>query len=538
MRMMPSTREPQTVPGLHGIALALASLLAGAVHAQVSGTTSSPASELPSASSASASGSGGAASSQRRSFYVEPRVAATTTFTDNTYLDDKRKQSDNITQLTTGVRAVSEGGRVRGYFDYSLNKLIYSQASERSQTQNLLSANGTAELVDNWAFLDLTASISRQAISAFGTQSVPGVSNPNSTEVSSLRLSPYVRGKTFNQLNYEARYSKYVSKSKSEQASDQDSSDLLMRLGSDPVVGRLSWSADLTRQDLDYSRGRDTQSERARAVLTYTVSPQLGMYLIGGRERNNFVSLEKESHSSSGLGVNWSPSERTRLSAEAENRFFGHTHRISAEYRTPRTSWKYTDSKDVSTNTGAGTFGTIGTLYDLYFSLFSSIQPDPILRAQMVMAFLQANGLSPNAPTNSGFLSSGPTVQRRQDLSFGLSGARDTLTVIAARTESTRLSAVVAPDDLALSPIVKQRTLSVNYSHRLTPQTSLNLLATHQRTAGDSSTLGSTLKSYNVSVTSRLGLKLTGTLGARRVVSDSALPYHENAVTGSINVQF
>lgn len=538
MRTMPSTLEPLNLPGLHGIALALVSLLAGAAHAQVSGGSSQPSSELPSGGAASAGATGGPQATQKRALYVEPRVAATTTFTDNGYLDDKRKQSDNITQLTAGVRAVSEGGRVRGYFDYSLNKLLYANATERSQTQHQLGANGTAELVDNWAFVDLTASISRQAISAFGTQSVPGVSNPNSTQVSNLRLSPYVRGKTFNQLNYEARYTKFVSRSQSEQASDQDNTDLSLRLGSDPVPGRLSWNADLTRQELDYSRGRDTQSERARGVLTYTVGPQLGIYAIAGRERNNFVSLDKESHSSSGVGVNWTPSERTRVSAESERRYFGQSHRISAEYRTPRTSWKYTDSKDVSTNNTGGSFGSIGTLYDLYFNLFSSIQPDPILRAQMVMAFLQANGLSPNAPTNSGFLAAGPTVQRRQDLSFGLSGARDTLTLVAARTESTRLSGVLTPDDLALSPVVKQRSLSVNYSHRLTPQTSLNLLATHQRTAGDSATLGSTLKSYNVAVTSRLGLKLTGTLGARRVVSDSALPYHENAITGSINVQF
>ncbi|HSV52385.1 MAG TPA: hypothetical protein VLJ57_09730, partial [Burkholderiaceae bacterium] len=91
----------------------------------------------------------------------------------------------------------------------------------------------------------------------------------------------------------------------------------------------------------------------------------------------------------------------------------------------------------------------------------------------------------------------------------------------------------------SLSPVVQQRSFTASYAHRLTPQTSLNVIATHQRTNGATGLQGSTLKSYNVSVSSRLGLKVTGSVGARHVTfSGSAAPYTENAVTGSLNVQF
>ncbi len=57
------------------------------------------------------------------------------------------------------------------------------------------------------------------------------------------------------------------------------------------------------------------------------------------------------------------------------------------------------------------------------------------------------------------------------------------------------------------------------------------------KTMGAAGQLGNSLKSLNVSVSSRLGLKVTGTLGAPRYLTDST-PIPKNAVTGSLNVQF
>jgi uncharacterized protein (PEP-CTERM system associated) len=549
--MKPRTQVPQPATGRQGIAPAhslaplfvslLAIGLVQVAHAQ--GTGGSPASSTTD-SSAAAPAAGAAATQQpssgRRAYYIEPRVSATQTFTDNVELMDSKKRADSITQATVGVRAASESGRIRGFFDYSLSKQLYARTHEKNTTNNSLNAFGTAELVDKWAFVDVNANISRQAISAFGTQSLDRNNvNSNSTEVANFRISPYVRGRALSELNYEARYTVAGTRSRSSQASDIDETDALFRIGSDPAVGKLSWSADLSRQEADYSLGRDTQADRLRLVLTYSINPQLNVYGIAGRESNNYASVDKESHSSGGAGLNWALSERTRVALEAENRFFARTHKISFEHRTPRTVWKYVDSKDVTTNPGQGATGTIGTLYDLFFAQFASIQPDPILRAQMVNAFLQANGLNPNAPSAGGFLASGVTLQRRQDLSLALLGVRDTVTIIAGRSSVSRIEgAPVVGDDLSFAPGVDQRNFTVSYARRLTPDSSLNVLAGHQRTAGAAGLQGNTLKTVNVSLSSRLGLKVSGTVGFRRSVFDGLSPYTENAVTGSLSMQF
>jgi uncharacterized protein (PEP-CTERM system associated) len=552
-RTTPSSQVSKSAIGLNGVALDGVRLTGWAwvpvfvagwmgmtgVSAQVQ--DASTMQDSSAAANSTGRGGAGAQTTGRRGVYFEPRVSGSEVLTDNSNLSNANKRSESITTLTAGVRAGSDSGRIRGYFDYSLNKLIYSRSQDKNSTQNSLNTFGSAELVDNWAFIDASANISRQAISAFGTQTPDGsLINSNSTEVANYRISPYVRGRAFGALNYEARYMVAGTRSKSTAASDMNQNEASVRVGSDSSFSRFSWSADFSHQEVDYSLGRDTESDRLRVILNYALSPQLGVYAIAGQENNNYATVNKESHGSGGAGVNWRLSERTKVGAEFERRFFARTHRITFEHRTPRTIWRYLDTKDVTTNPSQGALGTIGTLYDLFFAQFASIQPDPILRAQMVNAFLQANGLNPNAPAGSGFLASGVSVQRRQDLSVALLGVRDTITFLASRSQNQRLDGVVTTgDDLSLAPSVEQRSLSVSYSHRLSPDSSLNVVASHQKTPGAAGLAGSTLKTVNVSVSSRLGLKVTGTLGARRAVFDGASnPYTENAVTGTLNVQF
>jgi uncharacterized protein (PEP-CTERM system associated) len=551
-RMMPRKQIPHTDTGQKSVAQVFslapffvglcAAGLACTAGAQVTGGETSASIPDASAAGTRAAATTQQPSSGKRAQYIEPRVSVSQTFTDNVELSDANKRADSITQLSAGIRAVSDGGRIRGYFDYSLSKALHARATEKSSTTNALNAFGTAELVDKWAFVDVNGTISRQSLSAFGTQTLePTTSNANSTEVANYRISPYVRGRALGTLNYEARYTAAITRTKSNTASDIDQTDASFRIGSDSVPGKLNWSVDLSSQDTEYSLGRDVQADRLRLVLNYSINPQLGVYAIAGRESNNYASFNKESHGSGGAGVNWAVSDRTRLGAEAENRFFARTHKISFEHRTPRTIWKYVDGKDVTTNAGqgAGGLGSIGSLYDLFFAQFASIQPDPILRAQLVNAFLQANGLNPNAPSTGGLLSSEVMVQRRQDLSLALLGARDTVTFLASRTASSRIEGVPRTgDDLALTPSLDQRNFTVSYARRLSQDASLNVLAGLQKTAAAAGLAGNTLKTVNVSLSSRIGLKVTGSVGFRRAVFDGSTPYTENAVFGSLSAQF
>ncbi|ABD68412.1 conserved hypothetical protein [Rhodoferax ferrireducens T118] len=477
----------------------------------------------------------------RRLVSVVPRISISEVLTNNVGLSSTNPQADQITQISPGILVNVAGARVHAYFDYSRNELFYAQDSSSQKSQNALNTFGTLEVIDNWAFLDFSGNISQQSISAFGAQSVDNTSiNPNRTEVSTYRLSPYVRGLLGSVANYEARYSRTVTSSDAAIGRGVTTVDAVAKVGADRAFGNLGWSADASQQTADYSAGRPTESERLNLGLSYAVTPQLSVSARAGRETNNYTSLDKQNYDTSGVGVNWAPSERSKLSASLDHRPFGDAHSVSFEHRTARTAWRFSDSKDVSTTPGQTGLSSLGSVYDLLFSQFASLEPDETKRAQLINAYLQTNGISPNTPVISSFLTSSVSLQRRQDLSFVLLGVRDTVTFAVTRSENRRLDTVTTGvDDFTTAPLVHQRGFSFNYAHRLTPGYSLGVLASQQDTTGELSLQDSRLRLLSIQLTGKVGKNAAASVGVRRVVYSSfTAPYGETAITVSLNVQF
>ncbi len=537
--------------GLLGMtALAQAQLAdgGGALSSGSSATTGSASSAGSTGSTGASSGAGGklGAIGGTRFVAVTPRVDIDTLWTDNARLRSGGRTSDLVTTIRPGVQLAANGERLKAQVDYSLAQIYHIRDSSLNRTQNSLRAQGSLEAIDNFAFVDFGSTISQETISAFGTQSGNDSSfNSNRTEVATYLLSPHVRGKLGDWAMYQARYTRQASRSKSALANDQDISSITAMLSGDSQRRAFSWSVDVSHVELDYNTGRLFESDRVRAVLGYPVTPQLQLAVIPGWESNNFASVsgEKEGHATYGGRVNWNPSNRTSLSALLEKRFFGQAHQLSFEHRTPRTAWRATDVRDVTTQENQLGRVRLGSLYDLLFTQFAGIEPDPVRRAQLVQGFLLANNLNGNTNVDMGFLGSGVSLNRRQELSFTLLGRRDTFTVLAAKSQSSRLlqtsAGLTAAGDLSNSSKVRQQGISLIYSRRLSPVTTFNVLASQVKSSGDVAVQTSTLRVLNLSASTRLGQHMTGTVGVRRSqFNNSLIPYSESAVTGALSVQF
>lgn len=440
---------------------------------------------------------------------VEPRVTVSETFTDNVRLNDTAKQSEQITEITPGIRINLSGGRVKTYLDYAASQVLYAQKASPNRQLNALTTYGSLEAIDDWAFIDFSGSISQQAISAFGTQSIDNTSlNANRAEVSSYRLSPYVKGRFGNAANYEARYSRTLSANSASGGAGSAVADGTVRLGGGSAFRSLGWTADASRQSVSYTSGRPTESDQVNLGLTYELTPQFSLLGGVGQEANNYTSLNKQSTGTNSIGVAWRPSERTSLSARLSNRSFGEAHQFGFEHRTARTSWKFSDTRDVSSTPGQASV------------LLDSSTPVPTVVSQ--------------------FLTSALSLQRSQNLSFALLGVRSTLTFTATRSDINRLDTISsAQDDLSTASQIGQRGFSVSVQHRLTPDYSLTAQASQQTTTGSTRAQESQVRSFNLGLTGRVGQKTTATVGARHVVSEGGtVPYTENALTGQLNVQF
>ena len=476
----------------------------------------------------------------RPSLIIVPRVSISETWTDNVRLSTNDRQSELITVLSPGIRISANRGRLKGYFDYALNARYFAQNTAGADIQNALTAFGTLEAVENWAFVDLNAGISQQSVSALGTPLVGSTAiNGNQNESATVRVSPYVRGRLASAVDYEARYSLTVNRNKSAAVSDADSRDGSIRLGGRGAGGRLGWSLAAQQQNTSYRAGRSTESDLVTAALTYTILPQVNLSVSGGQESNNFTTVNKQSSGTFGYGVSWIPSETTSFSASRESRRFGESFSLSAAHRTARTAWRFTDSRSIA-NPAAQNGLVPGSAFDTFFNQFAGTEPDPVKRATLVNSFLQANGIDPNSSVTTPFATSAVSVVRRQDLSFSLLGIRDTVTFIATRSESSRLDSLsLAVDDLSNGAVVRQSGLSVSYSHRLTPISSMSVLVSTGQLSDSLGLRDNSNRLLNLSFSTRLGLKATAAVSARHVVFDSSTsPYTESAITGTVNLQF
>jgi uncharacterized protein (PEP-CTERM system associated) len=472
----------------------------------------------------------------RRTYAIESSAAITETITDNGNLS-ANKRADLVTQPSIGLRASANSARLRGFLDYSLSGLVYANETARNDLLNALSAFATGTLVENRVFVDVGGSISQQAISPFGTQAADSaLANPNRTEVSTFSVSPYARGRLGNFAEYEARVSYAATRSNAVATSDQDTSSAQLRIGSGTALTKLGWSAQASHTEIDYSLGRRTEDDVARGVLSWAITPELSVGAIAGRESNNYVSLNKDTHTISGFNAKWKPSERTTFSAERENRFFGESHAVTFTHRTARTTWSFSDVRDVSTNPGQPTLGSRGTAFDALFQLYAKVEPDPIARQLLVNEVLRINNTSPASPPFGAFLTSAVTLQRAQNLSFALLGLRDTLTFTASKSQNEQLDAVTPLNDFSL---LRQRGLAVDLAHRLTPISTVSLNALYQRASGSLAVQTTTLKSIAAAWSARLGRRTDLALGARHAVFDSSSsPYDETAVYGTLRLQF
>ena len=495
---------------------------------------------------------------------IVPRISVSETYTTNALLSNANQRSDLITQISPGIRISSNGGRIRGSLDYALTQQLYANNSSRHRSQNALTAAGTVEAIDNWAFVDFSGSIGQQAISAFGAPAGDGSAvNSNSTETAVFRLSPYVRGRFGSAAEYEARYSLSTSRSGAVARSDVNSSDLALRLNGTGGRQGLGWSLTGDHQTIDYSAGRSTSSRRLNGYLSYPINDKWGVYVKAGTESSDFLvannqnqnftavgvnftpndeaqfSIDRDSRGSTGLVLKWAPSRRTSVSVTRERRLFGDTQTIALAYRTANTAWTFSQSKGAVTNTGLSVGAPTQSLYDTLLAQFSAGETDPVRREQFG-AFLIANGIRPANTAIGGFLTSALSLQNHQQLSFALFGARNTISVIATRSSNTRLdTASVSVDDLSRSGVVRQNGVVVNLSHRFTPASVLNLAASSQNASGSAGQAGTSTKSVNVNLSTRLTKDTTASIGARRVIFDSSTaPYNETAVVGNVNVQF
>lgn len=490
-----------------------------------------------------------------RAWIIKPRVSLTETLTDRANVGGAvvGEQTDLITTLAPGIQIQANSARLKASLDYTLRALVYANNADFNTTQNQLNTFGSFEAIDDWFFIDFNGRIGQQTVSSFGAVSPSlGSINQNSVETSNFGISPYIRGRFGSSMNYQLRHNTSTTQSNRGSVSNVDIAQWVGQLQGGTAFKNLSWALDLNLQNVDYAQGRQTEATVFRGIATYAITPELRVSLSAGWESNDYASADQTARTTSGYGFDWAPSERTKLSVFRERRFFGDGHNYSFTHRFPRSSISYTDSRNVSVLPNQFTsLNSSGSTFNLFYPLLAQMCVTNLGNTagqaaidQCVTDLFASLNLPSNYQTTSSFLTSRATLMRHQQLAWTLHGVRNTLTVMASRSENeTMFAATSLNDDFSNLNLtnIKQRGFSLNFSHKVSALSNLSIMASRQESqgAGTGTTLKTTTTMYQASATTKLGTKTNGSISLRRSEFDSTTnPYTENAIIGTLTYTY
>jgi uncharacterized protein (PEP-CTERM system associated) len=477
----------------------------------------------------------------RPNWLITPTVSVDGTYTDNVDLTPNKK-SDFITRVSPGVTLDGRSGRASASLNYRWQVNTYADASGRNNNQRSLAANGKLEIVEQWLFLEASHNISQSTVSAFGTQSTNNeLINANRSETAAYSISPYIQGRLAGAVDYQLRYSGTSARSETGALSGASTTTRSWtgRLsGATPLVP-LGWSVNANQQVTGQGTGVDTRSSSVAGTLTYQIDPQVRLLANAGRESDNYTNAAQQKRTTRGIGLDWAPTERTKLSLKKDRNAAGNAFSVDFSHRTALTAWKFTDSRAISIPTPQLALASTGTAYDLLYQQLASSFPDPVLRAAETNRQLAQTGIAANSPIFGPLLTSRPFLQRARQASVALNGASNTVVFAVSRSDSEQLgTGVGAADDFALSPNIRQSGFNASWAHKLTPDTAMTLTTSNSRSTG--SGLETLLKAWSLLLTSKVGANTSASVGLRQSRFDGAAGagYDEHALTGSMQFKF
>lgn len=482
-----------------------------------------------------------------------PGVELRETYSDNVKLEsDQNARSQLITDLAPTMTIATNGPRLKLNAVAALH--LYAYSNQRIEGTNSshpeLQASGRAKLVDDLLFLDGGASISQQAISAFGPQvtNSNGYANTNRAKVSTWRLSPYLAHRFGASAVSELRYTRDSVKSGSVGLGDSISDTLSASVTSGPAFHTIGWGLQASRQHVDDSLGRSYRIETSLASLHYRVAQTLTLDATGGYDQYQYASPGGASAGKSySLGLTWTPSLRTSIKASVGKRYFGPSYLLALSHRSRRTVWAANYNDAVTTTREQLMIPAAVNAIDVLDRLFSTSIPDPEARRQAVDAYIRANGLPPSLAHNINYFSNRFILQRQFQATAAFNTAKTTSVVAVNASRRRALSALDADSallesvPLELNDNVNQIGASVLVSYRLSPRSAVNLSVSRSRNESLSTGITDNQNVQSLSMTRLLQRKLKGAVELRHSQGNAALAsgrkYRENAVSASLSYQ-
>lgn len=477
---------------------------------------------------------------------IIPSVSLTETITDNVSLKrSSEAESEMITQVIPNIVATTKGGRVEGSMQAALSSAFY--ANDGGRNRNYLTLNGMAK-VEAWekrGFIDLSATVSREALSALGPKSGDTVTGTaNQGEVRNVVISPYLTGRFGATGKANLRYTHSETDSSSSTLQKMQRDAISVNLADPRAFGASGWTLAFTDSLDQTANRRDLKTQNARLTGLLQVDPQLVLRLVVGSESNNYRSDDVTRSTIMGVGADLSVSPLTKFSGLWEDRFFGPGYSFTAEHRRGFLLFTGSYSKDVSTTSQSLTGTTFFNTYDFLMAALQGQYPNETERAIQVRTYMADRQLPERFGASQAVLSNGMFLDRRIRFGVSLTGDRNSLLFSGFRSQRNNLTdqSFTLGGDFQQADRVNETGGSVTLSHRLTPLTSANVGLTMTRSHRDSTSAAASQANrsriFTAALITRFTPKTSGTLNFRNNRGEGLTAYTENALIGSLSIRF
>jgi len=287
---------------------------------------------------------------------VSPSIAVSELYTDNVNLvTPGLAETELVTEVSPGLSVAGAGKRVQADLHYRLQTLSYLKDSKRNNLFHQFQSNLVAELARELLFLDLSASNSQQTIDP----EAPAGSNINSistnrTDVTTVRVSPYLRHVISQDLETELRYTKSWIDYENVKNSSNRSEQIFASLSNHLKTGKsLEWIVNYNSEKSIFRDNENVEFNTASIDLAYFLNTRIKLLAEGGYEKNSFQSFSPISDQEGGtwnVGVAWTPSSRSFFEGKVGERFFGKTYSLTLQNRWRRTTLALNYTEDAVTN--------------------------------------------------------------------------------------------------------------------------------------------------------------------------------------------
>lgn len=432
--------------------------------------------------------------------HVGASGTAQVTYTDNVdFAPGGQRQSDIVGAISGNVSISASTPRLTLSGAMSAVALVDSRGLQVSGNISPAGNFGaTYNLIDAFAWVDVNANISQNYTSPFGPQPrdvVNATSNRYTSQAYSV--SPYVRGKLPGDITYRVRDDNTFTTSASTGSSEAKPPSTYANTVSANFAGppgKVGWIVDYSRGYYETINVDNSSSvvETVRGIVPVRIDPTLEVSGRVGYERDRFLGV-RESGSIYGVGVHWTPTDRSSVEGFVERRFFGTGYSLALSHRLPRIALSANFTRDVSTYPQlALTIPAGANVASFINAAFTTRIPDPTERATAVQQFLARSGLPATLFTPVNFYATTFLLQTSENVSAAWLGLRNSVVLSVFRVKSSTFAGVddalptsIVPPNLQFTQNNTQTGVGLGYNYALGPYTNLSTAASFSRVRAD-----------------------------------------------------